>query len=79
MQPPLPASRLNEVATRYAAQVHVFPAATTIGIFLNTSVPPFNKLAARRAFNYAIDRSKAIAAFGGAEAASVTCQILPAG
>jgi peptide/nickel transport system substrate-binding protein len=79
MQSPLPASRLNEVATHYAAQVHVFPAATTIGIFLNTSVPPFNKLAARRAFNYAIDRSKAIAAFGGAEAASVTCQILPAG
>jgi peptide/nickel transport system substrate-binding protein len=78
-QAPLPASRLNEVATYYAADVHIFSASTTFALFLNTSVPPFNKLAARQAFNYAIDRSKAIAAFGGAEGASVTCQIVPAG
>lgn len=75
--PPTP--RLDEVTTRYAAQVHIFPTARTYALFLNTRVPPFNNLAARRALNYAIDRSKAIAGFGGVDAASVTCQILPAG
>ncbi len=74
-----PPPRLDEVATRYAAQVHVFPTARTVAIFLNTRVPPFNNLAARQALNYAIDRSKAIAGFGGVDAAAVTCQILPAG
>ncbi len=74
-----PAPRLDEVTSRYAAQVHVFPAARTYALFLNTRVPPFNNLAARRALNYAIDRSKASAGFGEVDARSVTCQILPAG
>ena len=30
-------SRLDEIATRYAAQVHVFPATATFAIFLNTT------------------------------------------
>ena len=47
--------------------------------FLNTRLPPFNKLAARQAFSYAIDRSKAIPGFGGVKEAAVTCQIIPAG
>ena len=37
MQAPFPASRLNEIATRYAAQVHVFQASATYAIFLNTT------------------------------------------
>ncbi len=79
MTAPLPASRLSEIRTRYAAQVHVFPSATTFAIFLNTRIPPFDNLDARRAVSYAIDRNAAIAGFGGADAAAVTCQILPAG
>jgi YVTN family beta-propeller protein len=79
MTSPLPASRLDEIATRYASQVHVFPASTAFSIFLNTRVPPFDNLQARQALNFAIDRSKAVAGFGGAVAAAVTCQILPAG
>ena len=75
----LPASRLNEIKTRYAAQVHVFGRAQTAAIFLNTREPPFNNLAARQALNYAIDRSKIVAGYGGVEGAAVTCQILPAG
>jgi YVTN family beta-propeller protein len=74
-----PADKLNEVETRYAAQVHVFPNAQTWGIFLNTRVPPFDNRKAREAFNYAIDRGKVVAGLGGAGAAAVTCQILPAG
>ena len=48
------------------------------GLFLNTRIAPFNKLAARQAVNYAIDRRQAVAGFG-AEGAVVTCQILPVG
>ncbi len=75
----LPASRLTEINTRYAAQVHVFGRAQTAAIFLNTREPPFNNLKARQALSYAIDRSKVVAAYGGVEGAAVTCQILPAG
>jgi ABC-type transport system substrate-binding protein/DNA-binding SARP family transcriptional activator len=74
-----PASRLTEITTRYAAQVHVFPYSQTMAVFLNTREPPFDKPAVRRAFNYAIDRRQAAHASGGAEGAAVTCQILPAG
>ena len=88
MPAPLPANRLNEIKTRYAAQVHIFPAAGTFAIFLNTQLPPFDKLAARQAFNYAIDRRKAVTCFdavdvapglAGADGTTVTCQIVPAG
>jgi peptide/nickel transport system substrate-binding protein len=79
MQSPLPASRVDEIETRYAALVHVFPASETYSVFLNTRLPPFNKLAARQAFSYAVDRSKAIPGFGGTKEAAVTCQIIAAG
>jgi ABC-type transport system substrate-binding protein/DNA-binding SARP family transcriptional activator/streptogramin lyase len=88
MQSPLPAARFDEIETRFASQVHVFPDAATFALFLNTRVPPFDNLAARQAVNYAIDRNQAVsgidgvaggAGFGGAEGATVTCQILPAG
>ena len=74
-----PSQRMDELETRYAAQIHVFLAAQTFGIFLNTRLPPFDSPAARKAFNYAIDRSKAISGFGGVGGATVTCQILPVG
>jgi YVTN family beta-propeller protein len=71
-----PASRQNEIATRYASQVRSFPVTEVYGIFLNTQVPPFSSLAARQAVAFAVDRSKAItSSFGG----TVTCQILPPG
>ena len=88
MQSPLPAARFDEIRTRFAAQVHVFPEAATFAIFLNTRVPPFDSLAARQAVNYAINRNQAVSeidgvagasGYGGAEGATVTCQILPAG
>ena len=69
----------DELATRYTAQVHVFPDPTTYGLFLNTRLAPFDNVLVRRALNYAIDRRKVLVAFGGTEGASVTCQILPVG
>lgn len=69
----------DELATRYSAQVHLFPIGGTEGLFLNTHEPPFDNLAVRQAVNFAIDRRKTPAAFGGTEGASVTCQMLPPG
>ena len=46
-------------------------------IFLNTQVPPFDRLDARRAVSLAIDRPAAVAAFGGPHAARESCHILP--
>jgi ABC-type transport system substrate-binding protein len=46
-------------------------------IFLNTRVPPFDRLDARRAVRLAIDRPAAVAAFGGRHVARESCHILP--
>jgi YVTN family beta-propeller protein len=88
MHSPLPSSRRNELTTRYEAQVHIFPAAATWAMFLNTRVPPFDNLLARRAVNFAVDRARAVTlfdgaagpgGFGGVKGAVVTCQIVPPG
>jgi peptide/nickel transport system substrate-binding protein len=70
-------SLLASVLTRYASQVHVNQQPATIAFFLNTRIPPFNNVDARRAMNYAADRAAAVTAVGGSEVAQVTCQILP--
>ncbi len=72
-----PASRIRELATRYASQLHTGPLGATDALVLNTRVRPFNNVAARRALNYAIDRNKMIKLIGGPATARPTCQILP--
>jgi ABC-type transport system substrate-binding protein len=69
---------VDELFTRYAGQVHANPQSATVFFFLNTRVPPFNNLDARRAVNFAVDRRRAVAIEGGQRAATLaTCQILP--
>ena len=53
------------------------PQPGTIALFLNTRVPPFNRLSVRRALNYAADRAAAVQVEGGPDVARATCQILP--
>ena len=50
---------------------------TTTWVFLNTRVPPFDNIDARRAVSLAIDRRAVVAAAGGKDA--VTCHIIPPG
>jgi YVTN family beta-propeller protein len=72
-----PPNGVHELATRYRSQLHSGPLAATITLALNTRVPPFDHLLARRALNYAIDRRELVSARGGPLAAQATCQILP--
>jgi YVTN family beta-propeller protein len=68
---------LTTVETRFASQVHSNTYQRIFALFLNTRVPPFNHLAARKAINYAADRTAAIRVAGGPDVAQATCQILP--
>ena len=74
-----PADRLGEMGTKYASQVHVEPLTAYWYLPMNVNLPPFNNLKARQAVNFAIDRNAAIKIFGGANLASPSCQVLPAG
>jgi ABC-type transport system substrate-binding protein len=71
-------AELDTLFTRYAGQVHTNTQAATEFFFLNTRVPPFDNLDARRALNYAVDRRAFAAIEGGPRAASQpACQMLP--
>ena len=72
-----PPDAVSQLATHYTSQLHSGPLAATLALPLNTRVPPFNSVAARRALNYAIDRNAVIALNGGPLAAQPTCQVLP--
>ena len=74
---PPPASRIDQLATRYASQLHTGPGVATFALFMNTRVRPFSVLAARRAVNYAVDRNQLIDLTGGPPTAQPACQILP--
>ena len=69
---------LKDFKARYAAQVHVHAEQATVGVFLNTTHPPFDDVGVRRAVNYAVDRA-AISGSYGSGFAQPTCQPRPPG
>jgi ABC-type transport system substrate-binding protein len=70
-------ARLARLAIHDASQLHTFPMTDTAFLFLNTRVPPFDRLDARRAVNYAVDRAAVVEILGGPKVAEPTCQIIP--
>jgi YVTN family beta-propeller protein len=74
---PLTKRERSVLRTRFASRVHTNPAIGTEFYSLNTRTPPFDRLRARRAFNFAIDRTRLVALAGGPASAQPTCQILP--
>jgi peptide/nickel transport system substrate-binding protein len=74
---PFTPSQLSRLKVRYASQIHSDPSWNFQALFLNTRVPPFNRLDARRAVNFAVDRAAATNAWGGPRFAQITCQMLP--
>ena len=74
---PLTPSQLSRLELRHASQIHSSPRPNVQALFLNTRVPPFDRLDARRAINLAVDRAAATNAWGGPNVAEPTCQLLP--
>jgi peptide/nickel transport system substrate-binding protein len=70
---------LEGVATRHPELLHRNPQPSTLFAFLNTRVPPFDHVDARRAVNFAVDRAAVVAVRGGERFARPTCQPLPGG
>ncbi len=62
----------------YGSQVHSNPELAIYYFFLNTTMPPFNRVDVRRAVNYAVDRDRLarLYAAGSGLTAQSTCQIL---
>lgn len=75
----IPARLILELQTRYASQLHSSPGTQTDFLHINTNAPPFNDPRVRQALNYAIDRRTVAGFYGGGDAASPTCQVLPPG
>jgi peptide/nickel transport system substrate-binding protein len=73
--PPISKEQLAALATRYPSQLHMTAASATNYFFLNTQVPPFDDVRARKAVNYAFDREAFAQLLGRGFAP--TCQILP--
>lgn len=76
---PPPADRLNEIGTKYAAQVHVNPLTAVYYLAMNTRLAPFDNVKVRQAVNYAVDRNSAVKLFGGTKLAQPVCTFLPPG
>jgi peptide/nickel transport system substrate-binding protein len=71
----IPASSLASVESKYAGQLKVYTPPNTYYFFMNTRVPPFDKVQVRQAVNYAIDRNALAQIYGGL--AHPTENILP--
>jgi peptide/nickel transport system substrate-binding protein len=71
----IPVERLGTVQARYGSRLKVYTPANTWYFFLNTRTPPFEKLAVRKAVNYAIDRRALVRLVGGL--AKPTENVLP--
>ena len=71
----IPASKLATTEEKYRSRLKIYTPPNTYYFFMNTRVPPFDKLDVRRAVNYAIDRNALVAIYGGL--ARPTENILP--
>jgi peptide/nickel transport system substrate-binding protein len=70
--------QLPEVRQKYADRISEEPNPPNVYYnFLNVTVPPFDKIEARQAFNYAVDSNALVRVFGGRLAPG--CNFLPPG
>jgi peptide/nickel transport system substrate-binding protein len=62
-----------------SSQLHSTPTLIPVGVWFNTSLPPFNDVRVRQAVNDAVDRNHLVALAGGPTVAQAGCQMLPPG
>lgn len=72
-----PPDRVDKLARRFASQLHIDPLSATVALAMNTREAPFDRLAVRRALNYALDRNRIARFTGSSLTAQPTCQVLP--
>jgi ABC-type transport system substrate-binding protein/DNA-binding SARP family transcriptional activator/DNA-binding beta-propeller fold protein YncE len=70
---------VDEVSIRQPTQIRRGGPTGTFFIFVNSSIPPFDNVLARRAVNLAVDRSKIVDLAGGPLTADPSCQVIPPG
>ncbi|MGH2794178.1 MAG: ABC transporter substrate-binding protein, partial [Actinomycetota bacterium] len=75
LQHPVLIERTEELAAEFPTQVHVFDVPSTLFLVLSQTVPPFNKLEARQALNFAVDRRAMVG--GRSFTTEPSCQLLP--
>jgi ABC-type transport system substrate-binding protein len=75
----IPAALIPGLRARFPNRFHPFAFPTTDFFQFNTTLPPFDDVRVRRAFNFAIDRRKIVRLYGGPDLARPTCQVLPFG
>jgi YVTN family beta-propeller protein len=73
----VPDDRLDDVRTRYPGQVRITPQAATLLVQPNTTRPPFDSLAGRKALAFAVDRARLVELASGSDVVQPTCQVLP--
>ena len=61
----LPTDRLKQLQSKYGSQIKLWRTPSTYYFFMNQRTPPFNKLQARQAVNYAINRQTLVNLRGG--------------
>ena len=71
----VPVAQRDRLRTNYPGRVHEVNQTWTAFVLLNTTLPPFDRLAVRQALSYAVDRAEVATAVPG----SATCQFLPPG
>jgi peptide/nickel transport system substrate-binding protein len=74
---PIASDRYTQLKAQYPDQVHPFVRNNVTYFEMNATKPPFDKLAVRRAVNYAVDRTALVKIFGGQ--GTTTENILPPG
>jgi peptide/nickel transport system substrate-binding protein len=76
---PIPPALLPTLRARFPGRFHRVAIPTTDFLQLNLTLPPFDDIRVRRAFNLAIDRREIVRLYGGPDLAAPICQVLPPG
>src|SRR5262249_28814434 len=74
-----PESALEKLTLTHPGQLHADSLGATDYMFLNTRVPPFDNVLARRALEYAVDRGRLVGLLREDSSVQPTCQLLPPG
>jgi ABC-type transport system substrate-binding protein/DNA-binding SARP family transcriptional activator len=75
----IPSAVLPALRARYPERFHPWAIPTTDFFQFNLTLPPFDDVRVRRAFNLALDRHEIVRLYGGPNIAAPTCQVLPPG